>query len=197
MTVYRRRDNKWTSAGESNCGVESYIVVSTRTRSGVNDFYCGGERFAWNGTEYRFIEDEEEDVTATKPVDARTDPDARSSSSVPNSANAANALPSPAPSATARGLTMPRGSSPPAVPFASPPKPNPQPKPRRNPSAKVRMVVIGKSSIGYVRVREKPDGDSRVVTTVRPGERYAASRVVDGWYRIDQKHGWVAGPYVR
>jgi hypothetical protein len=61
-----------------------------------------------------------------------------------------------------------------------------------------RRIRIGKSSIGYVNVRQLPSRSSPSVARVHPGESYTVSDVRNGWYRIDakSKSGWIAARYV-
>jgi hypothetical protein len=57
-------------------------------------------------------------------------------------------------------------------------------------------IRIGNSSLGYVNVRERPDISSPVVAKVYPGEMYTLGKVVNGWYQVKDRGGWVAGKYV-
>ena len=72
------------------------------------------------------------------------------------------------------------------------------PKPRKTDVDQDEAYVVIESSVGWVRVREKPSTSSEEITKVNDGEEYRYLDEQSGWYQIeyeDGETGWISGKY--
>lgn len=103
----------------------------------------------------------------------------------------------PAPSATVSGQPTVKPGNVTVTPSKATPVPTKTAGTGTDPARP--YVLIKDTSVGFLRVREKPSTTSTELAQVKPGEKYSLIEEENGWYKIPYeigKEGWVAGQYV-